>query len=43
MMDDDWDQDGVERDGDSPSLLEDVEGHIEVKCHVEKIMIILRS
>ena len=35
MMDDDWDQDGVERDGDSPSQ-EDVEGHIEVKCFVEK-------
>ena len=36
MMDDDWDQDGVERDGDSPSQEEDVEGHIEVKCLVEK-------
>ena len=36
MMDEDWDQDGVERDGDSPSQEEDVEGHIEVKCLVEK-------
>ena len=42
MIDDDWDQDGVERDGDSP-FQEDVEGHIEVKSHVEKMMIILRS
>ena len=42
-MDDDWDQNGVERDQSVSPSQEDVEGHIEVKSHVKKIMIILRS
>ena len=36
MMDDAWDQDGEERDGDSPSQEDEEEGHIEVKGRVEE-------